>query len=389
MIATPYSHNSGGALTLGVLGGGQLAKMLTTAAYRMGLRVAVIEHGADSPAGMMTHLEFSDGWTNPTALERFIAVSDIVTLENEFIDPAVLEQIAEKRVIFPAPATVALVQDKLTQKQTFAAAGIPTTDFAALSSIDDAVQFGAEHGFPFVIKTRTLGYDGYGNSTVRNAGDCTGAWLRFTEGEAPRKLMAEKFVNFTKELAVMVARNRRGEIAVYPCVETIQERHICRAVIAPAPVAPELQAKAQEIALACVEAIGGVGIFGVELFLTGDGHILFNEIAPRPHNSGHYTIEACYCSQFENAVRAVCNLPLGSPEMITPAAVMINLLGERRGTGVPDSVTDTLRFGKASLHLYGKSESRPGRKMGHITALGQTLDEAKEEAAGAANALIW
>ena len=363
--------------------------MLAQAAYRMGLRTAVIEHGANSPAGMMTHLEFPDGWTNPDALERFIAASDVVTLENEFIAPEILEIIAAKRTMFPAPDTVALVQDKLTQKQTFAAADIPVTPFAALESPGEAAEFGRLHGFPFIIKTRTLGYDGYGNATARNEGDCAAAFLRFTEGEAPRKLMAEKFVQFTNELAVMVARNRRGETAVYPCVETIQERHICRAVLAPAPVAPVFQQKAQEIALACVEAIGGVGVFGVEMFLTASGEILFNEIAPRPHNSGHYTIEACHCSQFENAVRAVCNLPLGSPEMIAPAAVMINLLGERRGAGVPDSVTDALRFSKAALPLYGKHESRPGRKMGHITVLGRTLDEAKEDAAGAANALLW
>lgn len=388
MIPSPYSNN-GLPLTLGILGGGQLAKMLAQSAYRMGLRVAVIEHGANSPAGMLTHLEFSDGWTNTEALQKFIAASDIVTLENEFIDIAILEAIAEKRAVFPAPATVALVQDKLTQKETFAAAGIPVTPFSALASPAEAVKFGEKHGFPFIVKTRTLGYDGYGNATVQNAEDCSKAFSRFIKGGIPRKLMGEKFARFTKELAVMVARNRRGETAVYPCAETIQERHICRMVLSPAPIKAELQRRAQEIALACIEAVGGVGIFGVEMFLTEDGEILFNEIAPRPHNSGHYTIEACHCSQFENAVRAVCNLPLGSPEMTVPAAAMINLLGERRGAGTPDSVTDMLRFSKASLHLYGKSESRPGRKMGHITVAGNSLDEVRKEAEEAAEALIW
>ncbi len=388
MIPSPYSHN-GSVLTLGILGGGQLAKMTAQAAFRMGLRVAVIEHGKNSPAGAMTHLEFSDGWTNPDALKKFIAASDIITLENEFIKPSILETISEKRAVFPTPTTIALVQDKFTQKETFADAGIAVTPFAATATPKEAAKFGEEHGYPFVIKTRTLGYDGYGNASIHNPDDCALAFLRLTSGDASRKLMAEKFVKFSKELAVMVARNRRGEIAVYPCVETIQTNHVCRAVLAPAPIDIAMQNQAREMAIACVEAIEGVGMFGIEMFLTENGTLLFNEIAPRPHNSGHYTIEACYCSQFENTVRAVCNLPLGSPEMIVPAAVMVNLLGQRRGAGIPDSVTDMLRFSKASLHLYGKDELRPGRKMGHITALGQTLEEAEKEASDAANALIW
>lgn len=388
MLGSPYNRSSNLPLTLGILGGGQLAKMLAQSAYQLGLQVAIIEHGA-SPAGVMTKLEFPGGWSSENDLEEFIKASDIITLENEFINPSILETIAERRLCFPTAETISLIQDKFTQKQTFNSAGIPTTEFKAIDSIQSALDFGAEHGFPFVLKTRTLGYDGYGNATIRNANDIQTARSKFTETEEPRELMAEKFVSFTKELAVMVARNRRGETAVYPCVETIQENHICRVVIAPAQIDPALQHLAKEIALACVETINGVGVFGIEMFLTTEGKILVNEIAPRPHNSGHYTIEACHTSQYENAVRAVCNLPLGSPDMIAPAAVMVNLLGERSGDGIPDSVVDTLNFPTASLHLYGKSGSRKGRKMGHITALGKTVDEALESAIGAAKAMIW
>ncbi len=389
MLGSPYQRSGDVPFTLGILGGGQLAKMLAQAAYRLGLRVAIIEHGADSPAGIMTKLEFSGGWNSDEDLENFIAASDTITLENEFIDPEILERIAEKRLVFPSSQTLLQIQDKYIQKQTVRSNGIPTTEFVALDSPEVAIAFGAEHGFPFIIKTRTLGYDGYGNATVRNSNEIHNAWSRFKDTEEPRELMAEKFVHFTKELAVMVARNRRGEVAVYPCVETIQENHICRAVIAPAQVDVRLQERAQEIARACVEAIDGVGMFGIELFLTSSGDILFNEIAPRPHNSGHYTIEACHTSQFENAVRAVCNLPLGSPAMIAPAAVMINVLGERSGSAIPDSVVETLKFPTASLHLYGKSGSRKGRKMGHITALGKNSDEAMQSALNAAKSLIW
>ncbi|MBS1538596.1 MAG: 5-(carboxyamino)imidazole ribonucleotide synthase [Bacteroidetes bacterium] len=389
MLGSPYNRTGNQPLTLGILGGGQLAKMLAQSAYQLGLQVAIIEHGENSPAGMMTKLEFSGGWSSQEDLEEFIKVSDIITLENEFINPSILEKIAERRLCFPSAETIAFIQDKFTQKQTFSNAGIPITEFQAIDSVQSALEFGSLHGFPFVLKTRTLGYDGYGNATIRNANDAQSAWNKFTQTEEPRELMAEKFVNFTKELAVMVARNRRGEVAVYPCVETIQENHICRVVIAPAQIDEALQHVAKEIALACVETINGVGVFGVEMFLTNEGKILVNEIAPRPHNSGHYTIEACHTSQYENAVRAVCNLPLGSPEMVAPAAVMVNLLGERSGSGIPDSVVDTLKHPTASLHLYGKNGSRKGRKMGHITALGQTADEALQSAIGAAKAIVW
>lgn len=385
----PSIYNPSQPFTLGILGGGQLAKMTAQEAYRMGMRVAVIEHGESSPAGVMTKLEFPGGWKDSEELERFIAASDIITLENEFIDPDILDVIAERRHVFPTPATMRLVQDKFTQKTTMAAVGIPVPTFAEMSTKDDLVAFGQQHGYPFVVKTRKFGYDGYGNATIRRETEIDMVWRRFMEGEEPRPLMAESFVTFTKELAVMVARNRRGEIAVYPCVQTIQQGHICVTVLAPAPIEEHLQKRAQEIAVQCVEAVDGVGVFGVEMFLTTDDQIVFNEIAPRPHNSGHYTIEACYTSQFENCIRAVTNMPLGSAEMRVPAACMINLLGERTGSGIPDSVLEMLRVDTVALHLYGKKDVRMGRKMGHLTATGATVDEAFAAANAALDRFVW
>ncbi len=385
----PSIYNPSEPFTLGLLGGGQLAKMTAQEAYRMGLRVAVIEHGADSPAGMMTKKEFPGGWKNPEDLEAFIQASDIITLENEFIDPDILDVIAERRLVFPTPDTMRLVQDKFIQKQTFAAVGVPTPHFAEITSKQDLVDFGQKHGYPFVAKTRKFGYDGYGNATIKRETEIDMVWRRFMEGEDPRPLLAESFVTFTKELAVMVARNKRGEIAVYPCVQTIQQGHICVTVLAPAPIEPELQKRAQEIAVACVETINGVGVFGIEMFLTTDDQIVFNEIAPRPHNSGHYTIEACHTSQFENCIRAVTNLPLGSADMRVPAACMINLLGERTGSGIPDSVIEMLKVDDVALHLYGKKDVRMGRKMGHLTATGATVDEAFQRANLALNKFVW
>ncbi|MDW8224647.1 MAG: 5-(carboxyamino)imidazole ribonucleotide synthase [Bacteroidota bacterium] len=386
MLPSPYNPTE---LTIGIIGGGQLAKMLTQAAYRLGLRVAILEHGADSPAGRMTKLEFPEGWTSPEALESFLRASDIITLENEFVSPELLEHLAQHRLVYPSPETVRRVRDKLTQKQVISEAGIPAPAFAAVEAPEDALAFARQHGFPVVLKTRTFGYDGYGNRTVSTTEELPSAWQALQQRALDSSLLAERFIVLQKELAVIVARNRRGELAVYPCVETVQHDHVCREVYAPAPIPDALRRRAQEIAVACVEAVHGVGVFGIELFLDGEGEILFNEMAPRPHNSGHYTIEACYTSQFENAIRAICDLPLGSPDLIVPAAVMVNLLGSRTGRGIPDSVIAALRTGKAWLHLYGKHESRPRRKMGHITAVGQTLEEAHLYARQAAEGITW
>ena len=375
--------------TIGILGGGQLAKMLSQEVFKIGMRTAIIEHGEESPAGIMTKHSWGAGWNDKESLDAFIETADVITLENEFISPDILTYIAEKRPVFPLPETIALVQDKFTQKETMRKAGISITPFAACDSIEDVIAFGEQHGYPFVMKTRTLGYDGYGNATIKQVSDIAPAWNRFTDPESPREIMCEAFVRFTKELAVMVARNRRGETAVYPCVETVQENHICRFVLAPARVDESSANTAKTMALQCVEAIQGIGIFGIELFLTSDGEVLFNEIAPRPHNSGHYTIEACHTSQFENGIRAILNLPLGSPEMKVPAAVMVNLLGTRSGPGVPDSPVDTLKHPRTIVHLYGKKECRKGRKMGHLTTCAQSLDEAAKEASSAASSWIW
>ncbi len=383
-------YNADEPLTIGILGGGQLAKMTAQAAYRMGLRVAIIEHGANSPAGAMTKIDFPEGWNSPEALEQFIEASDIVTLENEFIDVAILERIAERRPVFPTPETMRLAQDKLIQKTTMANAGIPVPRFARIDTVEQGYEFGATHNYPFVMKTRTHGYDGYGNMTVKRDNNVLVAFKKFTsDPDAPREVMAEEFITFRKELAVIVARNRRGEVVLYPCVETVQENHICRWVLAPALIEARLQKKAQEIALAAVEAVKGVGIFGVEMFLTENDEILFNEIAPRPHNSGHYSIEGCYTSQFENHIRAVCNLPLGSGELITSATVMLNLLGVRPGSGVPDTIVGLLQNPRVSLHLYGKKDSRMGRKMGHLTAIGNSVEDAQERLIKAEQDLVW
>ena len=374
---------------VGILGGGQLARMTAEAASRMGIEVAILERESGSPAGRLAALEVVGGWGDHAALAALAEGALAVTLENEFVDAAALAWLEERGApVFPTPRTLALVQDKLAQKRFMTAAGIPAAAFRAVESREDIERAAREWGWPLVLKACRDGYDGYGNATLRATEEIAPACARL--GWPGRALLVEAWAPFERELAVMVARGRGGACAVYPVVETIQRDHICHVVRAPATVPPDVAERAARIARGAVEAIGGIGVFGVELFQMADGAILYNEIAPRPHNSGHYTIEACHTSQFENHLRAVLGLPLGDPSLVAPAAVMVNLLGTRArppGPARAEGLGAALAVAGAHMHLYGKAASRPGRKMGHVTALGATLAEAEARAQRAAGAI--
>lgn len=362
-------QKSAGTVTIGILGGGQLARMSGYAALRLGLRVAVAERAPDSPAAQITRLEFVGQWEDAALLERLAAACDVITLENEFIDPSVLERLeALGKPVRPGAGSLARIQDKLIQKQTLTSHGLPVAPFHPVSTVAEGMRFGEEWGYPFVLKARKLSYDGYGNRTIRAPDDLEPAMAAL--GFPMRTLFAEAFIPFQAELAVMVARGSDGAVRVYPVVETRQEDHICKWVVAPAPIPRETAEQVRRYAVAAVEAVGGVGIFGVECFLKPDGTALLNELAPRPHNSGHYSIEACITSQFENHIRAVLGWPLGSPEMIVPAAAMVNLLGKRNGPLRLDGLPAALSQDNAKVHIYGKAESRLGRKLGHVTVTG-------------------
>jgi 5-(carboxyamino)imidazole ribonucleotide synthase len=371
-------------LRIGILGGGQLARMTADAARRLGLETLVLDPDADAPAGQVTRqvvgpLEPHD------ALVTFARQIDVATLENEFVHRGVLEYLAERGIMVrPSIHTFAVILDKLHQRAQMSAAGLSATPYAALESPAEVESFAARHGWPVVLKTRSQGYDGRGVAIARDAAGVVPAWQRLGAGARP--LMAEGFVDFTRELAVMVVRDAHGRALAYPVVETVQEEYVCRIVRAPAAIPQDVAAQARDVALRAVAAIEGVGVFGVELFLGPGSHLSVNELAPRPHNSGHYTIDACVTSQFENHLRAVVGLPLGPTAMTAPAAVMVNLLGTRNGSaaGLHSGIE---RRGDAWIHLYGKRELRPGRKMGHVTALGATLDEAERRALAAADAL--
>lgn len=368
---------------IGIFGGGQLAQMLAQAAISLGVEAAVFERVPDSPAGRLTQREVVGPWEDAALLARFAALCDLATLENEFVDADILARLeAAGTPVYPASATVRVVQDKLAQKARVAAAGLAVPEFRPVVGPAEVLAAAADLGWPLVLKARRNGYDGYGNATLRAPDDVAPAWERLTRGGSP--LLVEAWVPFARELAVMVVRGRDGETRAYPVVETVQQNHICHVVRAPAPISPAEATAAAELAVRAVTAVEGVGVFGVELFELSDGRVLFNELAPRPHNSGHYSIEACVTSQFESHLRAVLGLPLGPVGLRAPAAVMVNLLGRRNGPVPNDALRAALAVPGAHIHLYGKRESRVGRKMGHITALGATLAEAEATARRAA-----
>lgn len=369
-----------------ILGGGQLARMTAEAASRLGIEVAILEREAHSPAGRIAARELTGAWDDHAKLLELAQGALAVTLENEFVDAPSLTWLREQGVaVYPTGRTLALVQDKLAQKEFMRGAGIPTPRFAEVAERANVERAGQEWGWPLLLKARRDSYDGYGNATLRGPEEIDAACARL--GYPQRALYVEAWVPFERELAVMVARGRDGACVVYPVVETVQRDHICHIVRAPAPIPAEVAERAAGIAQRAVEAIEGVGVFGVELFQTEAGEILYNEIAPRPHNSGHYTIEGCVTSQFENHLRAVLGLPLGSVALTAPAAVMVNILGCGGGQTRAEGLTEALRVAGAHIHIYGKLASRRGRKMGHVTALGDTMADAESRALAAADAL--
>jgi len=363
--------------TIGFLGAGQLARMSALQAFRYGIQVASFsDRDETEPLEFMTPNIFKGDFTDADSMVEFAKSCDVITLENEFIDSDILFELREKSgtPIYPSPETFERIENKEIEKFTFQEAGIPVTPSRIVSSPEEIAGFADEFGWPVMLKSSKGGYDGYGNRTVERGSDAKTAFEELG-GADGRDILAESFVEFTHELAVQVARTKDGDTAVYPCVETVQEDHICVAVKAPAQINPVLSKEAQRLANLAVEAIDGVGIFAFEFFLTTDGQILLNETAPRPHNSGHYSIEGCITSQFENHMRAVTGLPLGATDLNSESVVMINLLGTHKRPARVDFAEDAIGTENGHLHIYGKTGSKPGRKIAHYTLLGSDQDE--------------
>ncbi len=369
--------------TIGILGGGQLAAMLAEAATAMGARVRIFErHGVDA-VDSLTDLTTHGNWQNQSDVLGFAGSCDVVTLENEFIPLATLEMIEQSGcALCPGSGTLRRIQDKLIQKQTLAAAGLPVAPFQAIDSADDLERAFETLGHRLVLKQRYLSYDGKGNRFLDHHESRDGIDI------APGRWYAEQRCAFDRELAVMVARKHNGEQVTYPVVETTQHQHICHTVIAPASVPPAVSEQVTALATRAADAVEMVGVMGVELFLMPDETVLINELAPRVHNSGHYTLGGCATSQFEQHIRAILGLPFGATDLVAPAAAMVNLLGDAEADGAPQPWTkpaDTT----AAVKLYGKRQCRPGRKMGHVTALGNDPQIALQQAQDVAQRITW
>lgn len=367
---------------VGVLGGGQLGRMLQQPASRLGVELVFLDPDVNSPAKQIaaSPKHVAGKFTDAAAIRQLADKCDVLTIEIEHVNAEALRQIKRegKVEIHPDPEDIALVKDKFQQKERMKAIlgeDKVAEQYPVESTREALLQLGDKVGFPFILKSRTDAYDGRGNWVVKSAEHVDAA----LEALHSRPLYGEKIVDFERELAVMVLRERDGSVHSYSCVETVHENNICKTVFAPAEVPIDVARKAKQIAEGAIrEAFVGAGIFGVELFLLRDGTVLLNEIAPRPHNSGHYTIEACSVSQYEAHLCAVLGLPL--PEGFTrqnSPAIMYNLLGAQDPLYIDRVYDVALTIPRRSIHLYGKAESRPARKMGHVTVTGATMAECR------------
>jgi 5-(carboxyamino)imidazole ribonucleotide synthase len=369
--------------TIGVLGGGQLGRMLSQAATRLGYRVHVYEPQANCPAGAVSHKEVNAPYEDLAALMAFAKECDVITYEFENIPAAPLRAIEHLTQLHPHWSILETTQNRSREKNWLKTNGFAHARFAEVAAGGDLIAGIREVGLPCVVKTADFGYDGKGQVKVQQEADIAKAQQAF----ANQACVIEQWVDFSCEVSVVVARTAKGEIAVFPVAENIHTNHILDFSIVPARVSPAVAGAAEKIARLVAEKIGLVGIMGVELFVTKTGEVLVNELAPRTHNSGHYTLDACVTSQFEQQLRAICGLPLGNPRLITPV-VMVNILGDvwpaqkpgLSGVYLQPNWEALLADPAVRLHLYDKGEARPGRKMGHFTVTGRNASVALESA---------
>jgi 5-(carboxyamino)imidazole ribonucleotide synthase len=367
--------------TIGVLGGGQLGRMFAMAARRLGYRVHTLAPEDDTPTGQIADVEIVASYDDLDRIREFARGVDVVTFEFENVSSDGARAAAECAPVRPSPRALDIAQHRIREKTFVREAGVPVAPFAPVRSAAELEAAARSVPFPAVLKTAAFGYDGKGQVAVSRPEDLPGAWVSLRSREA----IVEAFIDLDCEISVIGARGADGAMSHFGPIENAHAHHILDVSIAPAAVPPSLAAEAVRITEALLEALDYVGILCIEFFVARDGRLLVNELAPRPHNSGHLTFDACRTSQFEQQLRAICGLPLGSPEMLQPAA-MANLLGDL-WTGEEPDWAAALALPDVKLHLYGKASARPGRKMGHLTALAPTAQEARAKVLAARNAL--
>jgi 5-(carboxyamino)imidazole ribonucleotide synthase len=356
--------------TIGMLGGGQLGRMFTMRARGMGYRVVVLDPDPGSPAGHLADRHLRHPYTDERALDELAASCEVVTTEFENVPAETLERLSSTGLVRPGVAAVAIAQDRIAEKRFLEGAGFATAPFRA---VHDAAELEAALGhvrLPALLKTSRLGYDGKGQATVTDLATALEAFERFGRVAC----VLEERLTLETELSVVLARGADGHIAAFPPGENRHREGILETTVVPARVPTRLVEAARDLAVAVAERMEYVGVLGVELFVADGGRLYVNELAPRPHNSGHYTMDACTVDQFEQQLRAVCGLPLGEPRLLSPVA-MINILGDIWLPGEP-RWAEALRLPGVRLHLYGKAEPRPGRKMGHLNCLATDAEHA-------------
>ena len=376
---------------LGVLGGGQLGAMFTMAACRLGYHVAVWDPDPAAPAhGVATH-SFSAPFTDQRMLERFADLVSVVTYEWENIPAELCRALEQRKPVRPSSAVLSVIQDRLEQKAFLASNGFPVPPFATLAAPDQLAATVRQVGYPALCKTATSGYDGKGQWRINREADVLEVERALSESARPgMRWIVESLVPFERELSILVVRGSDGRSCTYPMAENEHEEGILRTTMVPATGSSAMTERASALACQVVDRLEGVGVFCLELFQLPSGELCINEIAPRPHNSGHYTLDACSVSQFEQQVRAICGMPLGEVRLLS-SAVMVNLIGDEASPLMKGAGCRTLLdIPGAVLHLYGKRVIRPRRKMGHVTFLGETLglalNRAKQFRDGLANA---
>ena len=383
---TVHVPGGGGILlppaSLGVIGGGQLGRMFLQAAQRMGFRTGVLSATQDDPAAQVAHWSVIAPPDHLPGLRAFVEQTDAVTVEFENVSAPALRWLARRCPVRPGWRTVWVSQNRIREKSFLTRHGFPHAPWRPIRTEEELGTAVASLGLPLILKTAASGYDGKGQIKVDRAQDLELAWAHL--GRVP--CVAEGWVAFAAEVSVVVARGADGQAVSYPVGLNRHERHILDSTLMPAPVGPAVSNDARTIALAIAQALGTVGVLTVEFFLTADGTLIVNELAPRPHNSGHLTIEAAVASQFEQQVRALCGLPLGGSNLVSPAA-MVNLLGDLWSNGEPDWNAALASDPGVKLHLYGKRTAAPGRKMGHLTVLDADPETALARALAARRAL--
>jgi 5-(carboxyamino)imidazole ribonucleotide synthase len=360
--------------TIGILGGGQLGRMLAMEGRRMGYRIGVLDPVENGPAAQVADFHVQSEWTNTQRVLDFVAQVDVVTVETELVPWMLLADIETGKATRPSSCVLALVQDRLVQRQFLQDHRFPQTPFASIQEEVDLAHAAQHVEFPAILKTRRSGYDGKGQTRVASETLLSQAWKEL--GEVPSVL--ETVVPFKAELSVVLARSLHGDIQLYPLAENVHRQNILHTTRVPAQVANTVRSRAEELAVSLAEALDYCGIMAVELFLLEDDILLINEVAPRPHNSGHFTFGACVTSQFEQHLLAICGLPLGDSSLMRPV-VMVNLLGDLWRNG-PPQWDRLLTHPRVRLHLYGKDQAKPGRKMGHFLLFEENPDRILSEA---------